>query len=126
VVGIFAFVIGIPSALTAIDGNFFNSISIPWFGGVTITGWLDILDTIFGSFFIVIVALMTSLYAGWVINYSKLIENLGNGNKMFTKPLIGGITPAKVYGFMLRYIIPITILLVLLNMLGVLGFFAGT
>jgi NSS family neurotransmitter:Na+ symporter len=126
VVGIAAFVIGIPSALTAIDGNFFNSISIPWFGGVTITGWLDILDTIFGSFFIVIVALMTSLYAGWIINYNKLIENLGKGNKMFAKPLIGSITPAKVYGFMLRYIIPITILLVLLNMLGVLGFFAGT
>ena len=126
VVGIAAFVIGIPSALTAIDGNFFNSISIPWFGGQTLTGWLDILDTIFGSFFIVIVALMTSLYAGWIINYKKLIENLGTGNKMFAKPLIGGITPAQVYGFMLRYIIPITILLVLLNMVGVLGFFAGT
>jgi hypothetical protein len=31
-----------------------------------------------------------------------------------------------MFGFMLRYIIPVTILLVLLNMLGVLGFFAGT
>ena len=125
VVGISAFVIGIPSALTAIDGNFFNTLTFPWFGGESITGWFDILDTIFGSFFIVIVALMTSLYAGWIIDYKKLIENLGKGNAMFAKPLIGSLTPAHVYGFMLRYIIPITILLVLLNMVGVLGFFAG-
>lgn len=125
VVGIAAFVIGIPSALTAIDGNFFNTISIPWFGGATVTGWFGIIDTIFGTFFIVIVALMTSIYAGWIINYKKLIENLGEGNSMFLRPLIGGLSAGQIFGFMLRYIIPITILLVLLNMIGVLGFFAG-
>jgi len=126
VVGIAAFVIGIPSALTAIDGNFFSTLSIPWFDGKTVTGWFGIIDSIFGTFFIVVVALMTSLYAGWIINYKKLIENLGEGNKVFSKPLIGKLTPAHLFGFMLRYIIPITILLVLLNMIGVLGFFAGT
>jgi neurotransmitter:Na+ symporter, NSS family len=125
VVGIMAFIIGIPSALTAIDGNFFSTVSIPWFGGATVTGWFGIIDTIFGTFFIVIVALMTSIYAGWIINYKKLIDNLGEGNSVFLKPVIGGLSAGQLFGFMLRYIIPITILLVLLNMLGVLGFFAG-
>ncbi len=126
VVGIAAFIIGIPSAFTAIDGSFFNTISMPWFGGKTVTGWLNIIDTIFGTLFIVLGSLLTSIYAGWVIDYKLLTKNLGDGNKIFHKPLIAGASPAQVYAFVLRYIIPITIFLVLLNMMGVLGIFAGT
>ena len=125
VVGGLAFVVGIPSALSAIDGNFFNTISMAWFGHETVSGFLDILDKIFGSLLIVIVALMTSIYCGWIINVDELIANIGEGAPSFTKPILG-INPSVVFKVMLKYIIPPVILLVLLNMVGVLGFFAGT
>ena len=125
VVGILAFIVGVPSALAAIDGNFFNTLSMPWFEGVTVCGFLDILDTIFGTFFIVVVAFMTSIYVGWVLDINKVVENIAEGAEGFLKPVFG-IVPAKVYVFFLRYIIPVVILLVLLNMVGVLGFFSGT
>ena len=125
VVGILAFVVGIPSALTAIEGSFFHDVSMPWFSGSTVTGFFDILDTIFGTFFIVLVALMTSIYVGWVIDVKKVVEHIGEGSTFFNEPVMG-VKPKVVFTFMLKYIIPITILLVLLNMMGVLGFFAGT
>jgi NSS family neurotransmitter:Na+ symporter len=125
VVGILAFVVGIPSALTAIEGSFFHDVSMPWFNGATVTGFFDILDTIFGTFFIVLVALMTSIYVGWVVDVRKVVEHIGEGSTFFNDPIMG-IKPNVVFTFMLKYIIPLTILLVLLNMIGVLGFFAGT
>jgi len=125
VVGILAFVVGIPSALSAIDGNFFNTISMPWFESKTAVGFLDILDKIFGSLFIVIVALMTSIYSGWVINVDDLIVNISEGAPSFNKPILG-VVPAKVFKIMLKFVIPPIILLVLLNMLGIFGTFSGT
>lgn len=125
VVGILAFVVGIPSALTAIDGNFFNTITMPWFHGASVTGFLDILDTIFGTFFIVVVALMTSIYVGWVLDINTVVKHIGDGSELFNKPVMG-IVPSKVFVFFLKYIIPVVILLVLLNMVGLLGFFSGT
>ena len=125
VVGILAFVVGIPSALSAIDGNFFNTISMPWFEGKTAIGFLDILDKIFGSLFIVIVALMTSIYSGWIINVDDLIVNISEGSPGFSKPIMG-IVPAKVFKIMLKFVIPPVILLVLLNMVGIFGSFSGT
>lgn len=125
VVGILAFVVGIPSALTAIDGSFFNQITMPWFHGTSVTGFLDILDTIFGTFFIVVVALMTSIYVGWVLDINTVVKHIGDGSEFFNKPFMG-VVPSKVFVFFLKYIIPVVILLVLLNMVGLLGFFSGT
>lgn len=123
-VGILAFIVGIPSALSTIDGNFFNSLSMAWFNGATVTGFMDILDNIFGTLLIVVVAFMTSVYCGWVIDLDELTENIGEGTPWFTKP-IAGVIPANVFKVMLKYIIPPVIFLVLLNTIGVLGFFAG-
>jgi NSS family neurotransmitter:Na+ symporter len=124
-VGVLAFVVGVPSALSSIDGNFFNSMSIAWFNGATVTGFMDILDSIFGTLLIVVVAFMTSVYCGWVLDVDKLIENIGEGTPWFTKP-IAGIAPSKAFKIMLKFVIPPIIFLVLLNTIGVLGFFAGT
>lgn len=125
VIGILAFIIGIPSALTAIDGNFFHDMTMPWFHGATVTGFFDILDTIFGTFFIVVAAFLTSIYVGWVLDVNKIVEHIAEGAEGFTKPFMG-VVPAKVFIFFLKYIIPVVILLVLLNMVGLLGFFSGT
>lgn len=124
VVGILAFIVGIPSALTAIDGNFFNEITMPWFQGASVTGFFDILDTVFGTFFIVVVALMTSVYVGWVLDLDTVVKHIGDGSEGFNKSYFG-IVPSKVFVIMLKYVIPVTILLVLLNMVGILGLFAG-
>jgi len=124
VVGILAFVVGIPSALTAIDGNFFNEMTMPWFQGTTVTGFFDILDTVFGTFFIVVVALMTSVYVGWVLDINTVVKHIGDGSEGFNKSYMG-IVPSKVFVVMLKYVIPVVILLVLLNMVGLLGMFSG-
>ncbi|MCF6353225.1 MAG: sodium-dependent transporter [Cyclobacteriaceae bacterium] len=124
VVGILAFVVGIPSALTAIDGNFFNEMTMPWFQGATVTGFFDILDTVFGTFFIVVVALMTSVYVGWVLDINTVVKHIGDGSEGFNKSYMG-IVPSKVFIIMLKYVIPVTILMVLLNMVGLLGIFSG-
>ncbi|MCF6359190.1 MAG: sodium-dependent transporter [Cyclobacteriaceae bacterium] len=124
VVGILAFVVGIPSALTAIDGNFFNEMTMPWFQGATVTGFFDILDTVFGTFFIVVVALMTSVYVGWVLDINTVVKHISEGSEGFNKSYMG-IVPSKVFVIMLKYIIPVVILLVLLNMVGLLGMFSG-
>jgi len=124
VVGILAFLVGIPSALTAIDGNFFHDMTMPWFQGATITGFFDILDTVFGTFFIVVVALMTSIYVGWVLDIHTVVEHIGDGSEGFNKSYFG-IVPSKVFVIMLKYVIPVVILLVLLNMVGLLGMFSG-
>ncbi len=123
VVGILAFVVGIPSALTAIDGNFFNEMTMPWFQGATVTGFFDILDTVFGTFFIVVVALMTSVYVGWVLDINTVVKHIGDGSEGFNKSYMG-IVPSKAFVIMLKYIIPVVILMVLLNMMG-FGSFAG-
>ncbi len=124
VVGILAFVVGIPSALTAIDGNFFNEMTMPWFQGTTVTGFFDILDTVFGTFFIVVVALMTSVYVGWVLDINTVVKHIGEGSEGFNKSYMG-IVPSKVFVIMLKYVIPVVITLVLLNMVGLLGIFSG-
>lgn len=124
VVGVLAFVVGVPSALTAIDGNFFNEISIPWFQGATVTGFFDILDTVFGTFFIVVVAFMTSVYVGWMLDLNTVVKHIGDGSEGFNKSYLG-IVPSKVFVIMLKYVIPVTILMVLLNMVGLLGIFSG-
>jgi NSS family neurotransmitter:Na+ symporter len=125
VVGILAFIVGIPSALTAIEGNFFSELTMPWFEGKTIHGFFDILDNVFGSFLIVVGTLMTTIYVGWVLDFKTVVGHIGDGAEWFNKPSIGGIVPSKVFTLFLRYIVPVVILLVLLNMIGVLGFFAG-
>jgi len=119
IVGIVAFVVGIPSALASIDGNFFNEVSLTVFG-VTKVGFMDILDFIFGSFFIVIVTLMTTIYVGWILDIKTVVSHIGDGSDLFNKPFLG-IMPARIFTFFLRFVIPIVILLVLLNMMGLLG-----
>jgi neurotransmitter:Na+ symporter, NSS family len=125
VVGILAFVVGIPSALSGGASPYFTNMSIDLFGS-TKTSFLDIMDTLWGGLFIVIVALMTCLYTGWIMDVKKLAAEIGHGAPVFEKKIIGNITPAQLWIFFIRYVCPIVILVVLLNMVGVFGVFAGT
>lgn len=118
-VGILAFLVGIPSALSGGASEWFSTISINFFGE-TKTGFLDIMDALFGGLFIVIVALMTCLYTGWIMDIKKLGTEVGTGSPFFTKPMIGSLTPLALWIFFIRYVCPIVIGLVLLSTIGVI------
>ncbi len=120
VVGGLLFIFGIPSALASVDGNFFNEMSVTIFGG-TYNGFQDIMDYFFGTFFIVIVALVTCIYVAWAMPVQKIVAEIDTGSPRWK----AGSFASNAFVFFIRYVCPIVILLVLLNMMGVFGAFAG-
>ncbi len=81
-------------------------------------GFLSILDYYFGTFFIVVVAFTTCLYAGWKMNINLLVNELGEGSPLFRK----SAWAQQAYRFFIRFVCPLIILAVLLNMMGIFGF----
>ncbi len=122
VVGGLVFLFGVPSSLSWGANSFFTemSVSLPWLDA-PIVGYQALLDYFWGTFFIVVVALATCVYVGWVMPIDKIVTELGEGSELFTP----GGTPSKVFIFFIRFICPLVILAVLLNMLGIFGIFAG-
>ena len=121
VVGIAAFVFGIPSALShGASESFTNlSIALPWTGDII--GFQNIVDYFFGTFFIVVVALTTCLYVAWKLPIENIVNELDQGSPTFK----AGNFASNAFVFFIRYVCPIVILLVLLNMMGLFGIFAG-
>ena len=119
-VGILAFLVGIPSALSGGASHFFTELTIPYFGGTVKTGFLTIMDSVFGELFIVVVALMTSVYAGWFTNTKKLADEIAHGSKFFNKPIAGSLTWSGLWVFFIKYVCPIVIGLVLLSTTGII------
>ena len=118
IVGFAALIIGIPSALSSGGFEFFSSLSITVFG-TTHVGFMNIMDFFFGTFFIVIVALMTCLYTGWIMDITKVSDEISEGAPIFQKKLVFGLTPAVIWVFFIRFVCPAVIGLVLINMIGV-------
>ena len=122
VVGALVFIFGLPASLSWGASDLFTnmSISLPWLDA-PVVGYQAILDYFWGTFFIVVVALATCLYVGWIMPIGKIVTELGQGSDVFVE----GSTAAKAFVFFLRFVCPIVITAVLLNMLGVFGVFAG-
>ena len=119
VVGILIFIFGIPSALSSVDGNFFANMTVPTVDG-EVTGFFDIIDYYFGTFFIVVVALVTCIYVAWAMPIDNIMNEIDRGSKWKV-----GTFQANAFKFFIRYVCPVTIVAVLLNMMGVFGAFAG-
>lgn len=117
-VAIAAIVVGIPSALSKGANDTLTNMSIQ-FSGLTITSFMDIMDFIWGSFFIIIVSLFVCLYVGWVIKPAKIIAELSEGTPAFNTAKIGGITAAQLWSFFLRFVCPLVIIIVILNQFNV-------
>ena len=113
-VGLVAFVVGIPSALSNGGNEWLSKIEL--FGQ---TGFFSILDQVFGTLALIIISLMLSIYAGWVWKPKNVVAEIEQGCPWFTKPFIGGISPSGVWAFFIKFVCPIVISLVLLNTLGV-------
>ena len=119
-VAIAAFLLGIPSALStgAIEGLSLVQVN---FLGVVKTGVMDIFDYLFGSLFMMLVVLSTCMYTGWFIKTEMLVDEIAQGMPSFKSGKILGIAPYKIWLFMIRFVCPIIIGVVILNMFGVFG-----
>ncbi|MEQ9413727.1 MAG: sodium-dependent transporter [Cyclobacteriaceae bacterium] len=118
VVAIAAIIFGIPSALSKGANDTLTNMSIQ-FSGMTITSFMDIMDFIWGSFFIIIVSLFVCLYVGWIIGPAKIIAELSEGTPSFNTAKFAGVTAAQVWSFFLRFICPLVIIIVILNQFNV-------
>lgn len=121
VVGIAAFLFGVPSALSHGASETFSTVSVtlPWTSAII--GFQEIVDYFFGTFFIVVVALTTCLYVAWKLPIENIVNELDQGSPAFK----AGNFASNAFVFFIRYVCPTVILLVLLNMMGLFGIFAG-
>jgi len=118
VVGILTFIVGVPSALSHGGSEFWTNISMPQFGGAPLVGFFSIMDYYFGTLFIVVVALMTALYTGWIMNIQDLITEINSGSPIFQKKTMFGFTYSQLWAFFIKIICPLVIVAVLLNTIG--------
>ena len=110
-------IVGIPSALSSGGASYFTEMSLTFFGD-TYTGFLNIMDFIFGTFVIVLASLFVCIYTGWIYGSAKMIDELKSGNDWFVKPMFFGISAASIWSVFIKFICPAVILLVLLNLIG--------
>ena len=109
-VGGAAILLGVPSALSAGGSTFFTEMTL--FGK---TGFLDIVDYVWGTVMVVVIALLCSIYTGWVWKTSEAVEELSEGSAKFS----GGL--AKAWVVFIKFVCPIFILIVLAVNLGILN-----
>lgn len=114
IVGSAAFVVGIPSTLS-VGGV--ESLTTLQFAGKT--GFLDIMDYIFGTALILLICLLASVYVGWFWGTHRAVEEIAASNSWFTRPMIGSLAPATVWVWFIRIICPLTVLVMFLNLLRI-------
>lgn len=113
-VGIAAMALSVPSALSQIPGNFFHSFHLNFFGN-PLQGFFGIMDFVFGTFAVIVICLMLSLYTGWGQKISDYADELSYGAPGFKGFFrLGWI-------FFIKWVCPIVIILLILNMVGVFG-----
>jgi len=120
VVAIAALVVGIPSALSKGANETLSTMTLNIFS-LEITSFMDIMDFLWGTLFIMIVALVVCLYIGWIIKPARIIAEINEGSPYFTTAKIAGVTPAQIWSFFIRFVCPLVILIVILNQFNVFG-----
>ncbi|KON28736.1 Na+-dependent transporter [miscellaneous Crenarchaeota group archaeon SMTZ-80] len=103
IVGIVVFFIGLPSALS--QG------AVTWFSVPIVEKmeFLSLMDFIWGNLSLAVGAFLLSIFVGWVWGAKHAAKELALGNKSFHKW-------APIWGFLIRFICPITIFIILLNL----------
>lgn len=114
IVGIAAMLMSVPSALSSIEGNFFASIEFTFLSN-PIQGFFGAMDFIFGTFAVIVICLMLALYTGWASKISDYADELASGAPMFKGPFRTG------WIFFIKWVCPIVIILLILNMVGIFG-----
>ena len=75
---------------------------------------LDIMDYISNSFLMPFIALLSSILIGWVIRPAWIAEEMERGGKIFRRK--------KLYTVMIRYIMPVIMLILFLQSTGILNY----
>ncbi|MFC3415713.1 sodium-dependent transporter [Algoriphagus hitonicola] len=114
IVGIGAMIMSVPSALSNIEGNFFAEIEFTFLSN-PIRGFFGAMDFIFGTFAVIVICLMLALYTGWARKISDFADELALGAPGFKGPFRSG------WIFFIRWVCPIVIILLILNMVGIFG-----
>jgi neurotransmitter:Na+ symporter, NSS family len=112
IVGLSAMALSVPSALSSIEGNFFAELSFNFLGH-ELKGFFDLMDFVFGSFAGILICLMLSLYTGWAQKIADYANELTLGSPEFK----GVFRTAWI--LFIKWVCPIVIGLVLLDLLGV-------
>jgi NSS family neurotransmitter:Na+ symporter len=120
IVAIAAFLFGVPSALSTGSSEFLSSMTFNILGA-HVSGVMDILDHLFGKLFMMLVVLSTCIYTGWFYKTQLLVDEIAQGAPRFLTDRILGFSPAQIWVFAIKYICPVIIGLVVLNVLGVFG-----
>ncbi|MDI6766832.1 MAG: sodium-dependent transporter [Bacteroidota bacterium] len=103
-----AFIFGIPSAMSQGYSEFFSTIHF-----IGKTGFLDIMDFVFGSFALTFGGLMLSLFIGWKWGAKNAVAEIQSSR-------IGNYSMLlKIWSFLIRFVCPVIIFLVLLNLFGI-------
>ncbi len=118
-VAIVAFLFGLPSALSNGGVEFFSSLQINILGTEK-KGFMDIMDYVFGTLFMMIVVLATCLYTGWFMKTSQLVDEIEIGTPGFKTGKILGIAPYRIWVYTIRFVCPVIIILVVLSVLGII------
>jgi NSS family neurotransmitter:Na+ symporter len=113
-VGIAAMVLSVPSALSSIEGNVFADLRLNFLGN-PLNGFFGIMDFIFGTFAVIVICLMLALYTGWAKKITDFADELALGAPKFK----GTFRTAWI--FFIKWVCPIIIGLVILDLIGVFG-----
>jgi NSS family neurotransmitter:Na+ symporter len=114
IVGIAAMALSVPSALSSIEGSIFNSMTLSFLGNTKI-GFFDIMDFTFGTVAVVVICLMLSLYTGWAKKIGDFANEIAIGSPGFKG------AARTTWIFFIKWVCPVVIALVLLDLLGVFG-----
>jgi len=110
-VAAFTFLVGLPSALSQGAVDFFTNFGlIPAY--LTDPDFLSQMSFIFGDFSLALGALLLSIFIGWIWGVDKAGDEILEGSPEFS-------TTIKIWGFMIKYFIPVVIFLILLNLFGI-------
>lgn len=113
IVGGLAFIVGLPSAMSQGMVEFWTNFGvIP--ETLTSADFLSQVDFLFGNFSLAFGALMISIFVGWVWKTENAVKELIQGAPNFAKY-------AWLYSIMVKYVAPIFILLILINLFYGIG-----
>ena len=76
----------------------------------TVAQLLDVMDYISNSFLMPFISLLTSILIGWVVGPKWIIDEVQKNGEPFGR--------AKLYGVMMRYVVPVVMLILFLTSTG--------
>ena len=109
VVGGIAFVVGLPSLLSQGANATLSEMSL-----LGNTSFLFIMDFLWGNLSLAVGALLLSIFVGWVWGITRAGEEMNQGSQ-------AGPGWIRLWGFFVRWVCPVLILIVLINLFGVFG-----